>query len=282
MKKMKILKWTGIAICLLFVAFFVVASLSGGIIVRSAVNKFGPMILGVPVTLEKASFSLIAGKIKLTNLHVGNPNGFRTPMLIDIKELNIELKSRSLFTDTVVIHKIVVVGPHITYEKSLFGSNISSLMKQLEDTTKPTEKKPAPEPVKGRKKVIIEQLIVTDPELDVSITAAGGHYIPVKLGRLDLKDIGKEHGGVTFADAIGIIFSVITSNIENAVLGAGELIESGVKAIGPGVVAVGGAVVDGASAVIKGVGGLFGSDKKADEKKPDEKKPEEKKPEEKK
>lgn len=272
MKKMKILKWTGIVICLLFVAFFVMATLLGGIIVRSAVNKFGPMILGVPVTLEKASFSLIGGRIKLTNLHVGNPNGFITPMLIDIKELNIELKSRSLFTDTVVIHKIVVVAPHITYEKSLLGSNFSTLMKQLEGTTKATEKKPASEPVKGGKKVVIEQLIVTDPELDVSITTAGVHYIPVKLGRLDLKDIGKEHGGVTFADAIGIIFSVITSNIENAVLGAGDVIESVAKVIGPGVVSAGGAVVDGASAVIKGVGGLFGSNKKADEKKPEEKK----------
>lgn len=268
----RILKWTGVVICVLAVALFVVVALLGGTMVKSAVNEFGPMIMGVPVTLEKASFSLIAGKIKLTNLHVGNPKGFRTPMLIDVEELNIELKSRSLFTDTIVIHKIVVVAPHITYEKSLLGSNFSTLLKQLEGTTKPAETTPVPEPAKGGKKVVIEQLIVMDPELGVSITAAGGHYIPVKLGRLDLKDIGKEHGGVTFADAIGIIFSVITSNIENAVLGAGDLIGSGAKAIGHGVVAVGGAVVDGASAVIKGVGGLFSSDKKADEKKPEENK----------
>ena len=55
-----------------------------------------------------------------------------------------------------------------------------------------------------------------------------------------------------------VIFSIITSNVENAVLGAGDLIGSGAKAVG-------GAVANGASSVIKGVGGLFSSDKNTNE-----------------
>ncbi|MEI6218389.1 MAG: AsmA family protein [bacterium] len=261
MKKM--LKWLGIIICLLVVVVILGVTLFGGEMVKGAVNGFGPMVMGVPVTLEKASFRPLTGRIKLTNLHVGNPNGFKTPALFDLGEVEIELNGKSLFSDTIVIHKIAVVAPHITYEKSLLDSNFTALMKQLEGDTK---KKPEGEPVdaktkKGGKKVVIDELVITDPALNVSITAAGGHYIPVKLGKIELKDIGKEHGGVTFAEATKIIFSVIASNVENAVLGVGDLIGSGAKAVG-------GAVVGGVSSVISGVGGLLGGEKK----KPDENK----------
>lgn len=265
------LKWIGIGIGALIVVLLVGLTLFGGAMVKGAVNGFGPLVMGVPVTLEKATFRPLAGKIKLTNLHVGNPKGFKTPALLDLGEVDIELDSKSLFKDTIVIHRIAVNAPHITYERGLLDSNFSALMKQLDSGT-PEKKSSGEKKEKSGKKVAIDELAVTDPALNVSITVAGGNYIPIKLGKVELRDIGKEHGGVTFADAMKIIFSVITSNVENAVLGAGDLIGSGAKAVGSGAKAVGGAVVGGASAAIKGVGGLFsGSDNtKTNDAKPDE------------
>lgn len=270
----KALKWTGIVAGVLVVLLLAGLTMFGGAMVKGAVNGFGPALMGVPVTLEKATFKPLAGKIKLTNLHVGNPKGFKTPALFDLGEVDIELNSRSLFSDTIEIHKISVVAPHITYEKSLLGSNFGELMKQLGGgkAKKPDEKDSETQDKGGGKKVVIDELVVTDPALNVSVTAAGGHYVPVKLGTVQLKDIGREHGGATFRDAIALIFTVITSNIENAVTGAGELIGSGAKAIGDGAQAAGGAVVDGASSVIKGVGGLFGGEKKTEGKKDGEQK----------
>lgn len=238
----------------------------GGAIVKKAVNEFGPRVMGVPVTLEKAVFRPLAGEIRLTNLHVGNPEGFKTPALFDLGEVDVKLDIWSLLSDTIVIRSITVVSPHITYERSLRSSNFDALTKKLQ---RGAEKKPdkQPEEAKAReggKKVVIDSLVVVDPALNVSVTAAGGHFVPVKLGRVELSGIGRDRGGVTFADAIKIIFSVITSNVENAVLGAGDAIGAGVKAVGGGVETVGGAVSDGASSIIKGVGGLFGGDKPKD------------------
>lgn len=248
----------GIGICVLVVLLLVGLTFFGGSMVKGAVNGFGPSVMGVPVTLEEANFRPLAGKIKLTRLHVGNPKGFKTPALFELGEVDIELNVKSLFSDMIVIHKIAVVAPHITYERGLLDSNFGALTKQL-------DLKRDKKPKKGDKKVVIDELVVTDPSLNVSITAAGGHAIPIKLGKVELKDIGKEHGGVTFADAMKIIFSVITSNVENAVMGAGDLLGSGAKAIGTGAkavgsgaMAVGGAVVGGASSVVKGIGGLVG------------------------
>jgi hypothetical protein len=259
----KTLKWIGIGICVLVIFLMAGLTMFGGAMVKGAVNGFGPVLMGVPVTLKKASFSPLAGKIRLTNLHVGNPKGFNTPALFDLDEVDIELNARSLFSDVILIHRIAVVAPHITYEKALLDSNISELMKHLQGGKK-TE---AAKEQESGKKVIIEELIVTDPTLNVSITTAGGHSVPVKLGKIELKDVGKEHGGVTFSDAIAIVFGVITSNIENAVLGAGDLVGSGAKALGHGAETVGDSIAKGASSVIKDVGGFLNGDKKTDAKK---------------
>ncbi len=258
----KALKWISILICLLVILLAAAVTLFGGAILKGSINRFGPALTGVPVTLEQASFKPFSGKIKLTNLHVGNPNGFKMPALLDLHEMEIEINVKSLLSDTIVIHKIAMVSPHITYERSLLGSNIDELQKHLQaGARKPGEKASEPKAQKGGRKVIIDELLVTDPELDVSIVAAGGYSIPMKLGRVELRDIGRKQGGVTFADAIAIIASVITSNVDNAAAGAGNLLGSGAQAIGNGAQTVGGAAVHGASSVIKGVGKFFGSSK---------------------
>jgi len=262
----KALKWIGIGIGILLVLLLAGLTMLGGVMVKGAINGFGPAVMGVPVTLEKVSFRPLAGRIKLTKLHVGNPKGFKTPALFELGEVDIEIDVMSLLRDTIVIHRMAVVAPHITYERALLDSNFGVMVKQLQggaEEKNPEENAAAAKPQKNGKKVVIEELIITDPSLNVSVTAAGGHSIPVKLGKVALRDIGKEHGGVTFTDAIKIIFSIITSNVENAVLGAGDLIGTTGKTIGSGTKAVGGAVADGASSVVKGIGGLFGVGKKS-------------------
>ncbi len=263
----KIIKIAGLVLVIVIVALVAGMVLVGGSMVKGGINTFGPTVLGVPVTLQDASFKPFSGKIQLTKLHVGNPEGFKTPGLFDLGNMDIELDSKSLFSDTILIHKIVITAPEITYEKGLLSSNFSKLLEHLQGGEPAKDKK---EPAKAGqdkvKKVIIEELIVSDPKLKLSVTAAGGHAIPIALGQVELKDIGKEHGGVTFSDAMKIILSIVTGNIENAVAGAGQLVGSGVKAVGEGAAAVGGAVVGGASSAVKGIGNLIGVGRKSQEK----------------
>ena len=264
----KILKWVGIGICAFIVLLLAGLTILGGTMVKNAVNTFGPTVIGVPVTLEKASFMPLAGKIKLTKLHVGNPEGFKTPALFELDEVDIQLDVTSLTKNIIVIHRIAVIAPHITYERGLFDSNFGALTKQLEGKTekKPEETATNEEAQESGKKVVIDELIITDPVLNMSLTATGGKAIPLKLGKVELKDIGKERGGVTFVDAMEIIFSVITSNIENVVLGAGNLFKpsakavgGGAKVIGSGAKTVGDTLGKGASSLTKGLNSLLGN-----------------------
>jgi hypothetical protein len=273
----KILKYATLALAAILFLALAGITLFGGAVIKRGVNTFGPAVMGVPVTLADASLRPFSGKARLTKLHVGNPEGFKTPALFTLGDVDIELNVRSLFSDTIIIHKIFINAPEITYERGLLSSNFGKLLKQLEGGDKGAETAgkagaPAKEDAGGGKKVIIEELVVRDPRLNVSVTAAGGHYIPVALGQVEIRDIGKKSGGATFADAIRIIFSVLTQNIENAVAGAGDLVGSGVKAVGgaagEGAKALGGAISEGASAVGKTLGGLLGGKKEEKKREP--------------
>lgn len=284
----KAARWIAIGVPGLLVVAAVGLSLFGGAMIKGGINTFGPAVMGVPVTLERATFRPFSGRVQLTKLHVGNPEGFKTPALFELGDVDVELNARSLFGDTIVIHAILVNAPEITYERGLLASNFSKLLDQMQGGGKPAdarmpEEQPEQKPAGGGKKVIIETLVVRDPKLNVSITAAGGHYIPVALGQVEMKDIGRKSGGATFADAMKVVFSVLTQNIENAVTGAGDLIGSGVKtagkaagegvkaaggALSDGAAAAGGAISEGASAVGKTLGGLLGGKKDAAQKEP--------------
>lgn len=255
----KKLKRIGIGVVALLVILLIGMTVCGGLMVKGAVNGAGPAVMGVPVTLEKAAFSPLRGTIGLTGLHVGNPDGFKTGGLLDLEDVRIELDLASLFRDPIVVKRVIVRSPHITYERGLLDSNFGALMKQLDGggTDKESSSGAKAREKEGRK-LVIDELVITDPALNVSITAAGGHFIPVKLGHVELKGIGREGGGITVVDAIKIILSLITSNIENAVKGAGDLLGSGGKALGSGARAVGGAVASGASSLVGGIGGLLG------------------------
>lgn len=219
---------------------------AGGAFIRTTINTAGPAALGVPVSVQRVVFMPLRGKIRLTGLHVGNPEGFKTPALFEMGDAVVEMDPASLFRDTIVVHRIIVTAPEITYEKGLRSSNFSTLLDRL-GGGKSGPKEPAPAASKPGRKVIIEEMVIRDPKLKLSLTLAGGHAIPIALGQVEIRDIGKEKGGVTMVDAVRILFSVITSNVENAVVGAGTTVSDGAKAVG-----------NGAVSAVKGVGELLG------------------------
>ncbi len=252
-----------LVLVVLIVGALLFSSIWGGHAIKGVVNTFGPRIMGVDVSVDNVRFRPFTRRIVLRDLHIGNPEGFSTPALMEVEHIDAEVRVRSLLTDTIIIERAEVRSPHITYERGWLSSNLATLTEQLEspeingDDAEET----------GRR-VVIRRLLVTEPALRVSITGTGGRAVPVQLGRIELENIGAEDGGVAFNDALRIVFSVLTSNITNVVSSSGELIGdavgSGVDAVGDGARAVG----RGAASAGRSVTDLFRSDDDDDE--PDE------------
>lgn len=234
------------------IGFMVIVVISGllvilnfglGMMVKTAVTNGGPLLLGVPVTLEKADFRLLQGIIRLRGFTLGNPEGFKTEHAIKVDEVAVDFDMPSLFRDTFVIRRIRVKAPEIVYELGLGNSNIGRILEKVESG----EAKPEAEPASGQKKVIIEDFLIEGARVRLSATLAMGAAAPIPLPDIHLKDIGKEKQGASPAEVVRKVFGAIAGSVTGVASGAVNLAADGAKAVGAG-----------AGKVVEGVKGLIG------------------------
>jgi uncharacterized protein involved in outer membrane biogenesis len=224
-----------------------------GTVVKTAVERGGPVLLGVPVTIEKTHFRLLQGIVHLNGFALGNPEGFKTRHAISVNEVAVEFDPKSLFSDTIVIQRIYVKSPEIVYELGLGKSNIGRILERLEgseESGKPADK-PKPAEDKSGKNVIIEDFLIEGARVRLSATLAMGAAAPIPLPPIHLKDIGKEEGrkGASAAEVVRKVFGAIGHAVTGAVTGTVGLIGDGAKAVG-----------QGAGKAVEGVKNLFGFD----------------------
>lgn len=267
-------------------------------LVKAAVEKGAPPMLGVPVTLDRPGINLLTGKIKLRNLVVGNPEGYNTDYAFKLGQFKINMQMSTLGSDTMVIKDILIDGPEIIWEAGLGNSNIGTILDNLKKKSpaeKPEEEQAEPE--ETGTKVQIDNLLISGAKLKFSAKMMGGQAVSIPLPDIRLKDLGKDKEGASILDVITEVMNAIVSAIGEAlssapellgkgfgaamgvagdgVTAAGSLADDGVRAVGgiaadgakaAGNVAADGAraVGEGAGAIIKGVGGLLpgGKDKK--------------------
>ncbi|MEI8078121.1 MAG: hypothetical protein WCH61_00650 [bacterium] len=238
-----------------------------GAVVKAAVESVGPRAIGAPVAITSVKIHLLRGLIEIKGVHVGNPTGFKTPALVTVGLVRIDLAPLSLLTDTIHIREITVEAPDITYELGMGGSNIGQIQKNLAVFTgagqaKSEIAKPVPEPAKlagpakPGKKVLIEHFVVSGGEIRISATFIGGKAVPVPLPRVERRDIGKEKD-TSLADATGTMFNAVLAAIANTATTAVSGLGDGVKVLGGAAADTGKAVTTGAGKLLDGVKGVF-------------------------
>lgn len=212
--------------------------------VKHGVELVGPQIVGVPVALEDVDISVFTGSGEITNLVIGNPDGFDTEFLVKVDRAHLDVDLKTLLSDKIVIEELIVEGPEFAYEMSLKGSNISKFLENLkrgkkDDAEEGVKAEPAEEQKEksGGKKIQINLFRITDAKVRLQSDA-----VVLPMPDIELKDIGKESDGVSPAEAAAEIFSEVSSNIVNVVSN------------------IGGALKKTGSGIIKGIKGIFSND----------------------
>jgi uncharacterized protein involved in outer membrane biogenesis len=270
---MKILKRVLVTVAVLLVVVLVVVVLFLGQLVKTAVERVGPQFAGVEMSLESARVYLLLGDIKLTGLVIGNPEGFKTPSAVELAQFVVDIDMGSLFTDTIVIKKIHIDGPQITYERGLKTSNLT----QIQENLAPAEEKPKKEESeapkeksdKPAKKVVIDDFFLENGKVSVSIALAGGKKLTVPMAPMHLTDIGKDSDGASITDIVNEVYGAIMASVGNAVSASGDLAGDALKGAGgmatDAAKGAGGAAGDAAKGATKGLkklgSGLFGGKK---------------------
>jgi len=228
MKKWILLGIGGLIIIAIIVLVVGISNL--GPIIKKTVNTYGPEITKTEVRLGDVGISILSGEAKLKDFLLGNPKGFKSPQAMSVGSVFVDVDEGSLASDTIVIDKIEVVRPEITYEKVRGTDNFKSILNNVTRTVS-TDKASAKGTEEGDgKKVLIRNFIVRDGKVNLAMSMLGGKSVSASLPDIHLKDIGKEKGGASPAEAFKEIFAAFYENITSPAVT--NSLNEGLKAMG--------------------------------------------------
>ncbi len=207
-------------------------------LVKAAIEKFGTEMTKAEVSVSRVNLSPTDGQGELSGLSLGNPKGFNTDHAFKAGHIELALEPASLADDVILIHKIHIDSPDISYEKNGRRTNFDAIQRNVERYLGASKKAPRDEE-QASKKMIIESLVIRNAKVNYN------GLVDLKLPDIKLRNIGKRHGGATSAQVTRAIVAELNAKLAIAL--ARNVASSGVG--------VGG---DAASGVEKGLKSLFG------------------------
>jgi uncharacterized protein involved in outer membrane biogenesis len=196
-------------------------------IVAGAIEKYGSNATGTSVKVSSVRIQLREGAGSISNLSVGNPGGFSTPKAVSLGNIAIALDTGSVTKDPMVIEKISVSAPRITYEINKSGSaNINEIKKNVDAFIRKTTAA-----VEGRgpagkgageegKKLIIRSLVIEGGKIAIQVAALSGKPLSASLPRMELKNVGGK-GGSTPSEIAGQVLGPLLNQVALAASRAG-------------------------------------------------------------
>lgn len=212
MKKTLLVVMALIAAAIVGVSIWLFTSLDS--IVKAAVEKYGSEITQVAVTLNNVRLSPAADEGLLDGLRIGNPKGFKTPQAVSVGSIDIAFDRASLAKDVIVIHRIAVTSPHVSYEAGSGGkSNFDVIQHNVEQhlgKDKKQEKSPG-------KKLIVDHLVVRDIKVNYTPILLEGKGFEISLPDIELRDLGKAKGGITPGELVKAVTDALMTRMTRAI-----------------------------------------------------------------
>jgi len=254
-----------VVILLLAIAAVIVILLNLNRLVKAGVEKGGSAVLGVPVSLERASVSLLKQSIDLRGLNIGSPEGFSAPQMFQLSRLHASAELSSLRSKEIVIREVVLEGVEVTLERAKGKTNWGVLQERL-------KKQPAPEQEKEQKRIRIDRIVFTNGRIKVvGIPLVGKTSIP--LPGLEIKDLRSAEGKGAMAQqvlaaVVESLYKAVLSAVENVIpteqIGktSQEALSAGQEAVSGAAGAVKDSVKGGLKEGKRVLDSVFGSEKK--------------------
>ena len=200
--------------------------------IKTGVEKFGPQVTQTSVRLDEVNLSILSGNGTITGLYVGNPDGYKSQNIFALGQVVVDIDTSSVFNDKIVINKIIIHKPEISYEKTLMSSNIKELMQNIEaftgsaDETAAESEQAVTAGDSSAKQVVIKQLVIEDGTVYVGLMGAG---MTVPLPRIEMNDIGEDGNKNSMPEIIDLILTEVLESIGPAIADTGDIVGEGGK-----------------------------------------------------
>lgn len=99
-------------------------------IVAHTIRNVGSSTLGTPVTVEDVAINLSEGQVRISGLRIGNPPGFSAENLFEMDDIAVDLDTRTLTDNPLVIEVIVIRQPRVYMEINDTGRSNIEVIKQ--------------------------------------------------------------------------------------------------------------------------------------------------------
>jgi len=214
MKKWFILGGGALVVIIIIVLVVGVSNL--GPMIKKTVNTYGPKITRTQVRLGDVRVSLLSAEAKLENFFLGNPEGFKSPKAMSVGSIDLNVDEKSLTKDTIIIDKIEVIAPEITYEKIRGTDNFQTILNNVKKAmgAEKAPEKPAEKSKSDQgKKILIKNFIVRDGKVNLAMAVLAEKTLNADLPDIHLKNVGQKEGGVSPAEAFKEIFTALCAKI---------------------------------------------------------------------
>ncbi len=199
-------------------------------VVKTAIERFGPNIAGVEVTVREVEISATNGRGTLRGITIGNPSGYSARHALRVGTITVGLEPASLGRDVVVIRDILVDAPEIAYELQGGSNNLEAIQKNIEAYVKRSggdagKGSGASRPA-GRR-YVIGRITLRAARVTMTNPLLKGGGITFDLPDVDLRELGKRSGGVSAAEAARQVTAALVSRIAQKVLTSADLLRKG-------------------------------------------------------
>jgi hypothetical protein len=177
-------------------------------VVKRAIENYVPEILQATVELDEVKLSPADGAGTLRGLRIGNPKGFRAPHAATVGTIALAVDPATVVKDVVLVRRIAVERPSITYEPGAKGSNFDVLQRNVERYVG------AGGDGKGGRRLIVESLTIRGARVTYAPQVGrGSATISFDLPDIQIRDVRKSRGGVTPGELAKVIVDALAARI---------------------------------------------------------------------
>lgn len=186
--------------------------------VKLAIERYGPVLVGAPVTVGAVILTPWSGRGAITSLVIGNPPGFSGAHALSVGSVEVTIRLKSLITDTIIVDSVLVRNPEILYEIGSGGSNLSRLQRNAEGVK--AKDAAAPARSGGSKSLFIKDLVVTGGQVGLAASVLGQQGVKIPLPGVHLSNLGGK--GRSPAEAVSEVLGAIAGSAGKAASGLGK------------------------------------------------------------
>ncbi len=200
-------------------------------IVKVALEHYGPDVLGVPVKVSGVRISPKTGEGSLAGVEIGNPQGFAAARAVKLGEIRVSIDPLTLTEPVISIRELAVDAPLITFERGRGGNNLDAIQKHIDAYVRRSsgdggDPKAAAQSA-GARRFVVEKLSIRGAKVTMTNAALRGQGITFDLPDVQLRDIGKREKGLRASELANVVARELISRIAQRVLTNIDLLRKG-------------------------------------------------------